>query len=354
VLENVVRVIVICLPVFACIFLGRYLMAVGTMSPQAHGFINALVFRFSLPALIFRGVATQRFGDLLDLGVIVPTIGASAAVGLLTWLLTLVLPLRRDLASPVIFGTYWANLSYLGFPLAEAAYGKAGLDKAAVINAFTMPAMVISGVMLMSMGTGHAVAWGQQLRRAFLNPVVVAAFCGILVALVNELSGAQAWLLARPVVDPVVATATGTAAPATQIDWLLARQLGVGLLQVIDKLLGLIGAMGLPLALIAVGGSLQARRGEGHEYRKLLWLVSCGKLLACPAICWALLLFFPETSEAGRGAAILLMATPAAVAAYVIATEMGDEPGFVAGHLVLSTLLGCVTIPLWLYLLLSS
>jgi len=330
VLATLIRVVVICLPVFACIFLGRHLMAKGTMGIEAHAFINGLVFRFSLPALIFRGVATQRFADLLDPGVIVPTLGACAALGAGAWILLRFLPVERSLRPPVAFGAFWANLSYLGFPLAEAAYGEAGLEKAAVVNAFTMPASVIAGVLMMSLGTGHAVDWGKQLKGAFWNPVVGAAFLGIAVALGEELTGA------------------GAALATTEV--------GLGTLLVLDGFLALIGAMGLPLALIAVGGTLAARRGESRSagHAPLLWATSAAKLLLCPALCWALLWLFPETSEAGRGAAVLLMATPASVASYVIATEMGDEPGFVAGHLVLSTMLGCITIPLWLYLLLAS
>ncbi|MDA3963269.1 MAG: AEC family transporter [Planctomycetota bacterium] len=338
-LERLIQVLVICLPVFACILLGRHLMTKGQMSHEAHRFINGLVYRFSLPALIFRGVSKQEFSTLIDPGIITSTVGATIALGILGFAITRLIPMRRSLRAPATFAPYWANLSYLGFPLAQAAFGDEGFEKAAIVNAFTMPVMVVSGIILMSIdgkADDERIGLGTRIRTALTNPVVLASALGIGVALANDLTGIGLHL--------------------TATDRVLHWHLLAGLIDTADGLLSLIGAMGLPLALVAVGGSLvmktETSAVSSTSDNALLWIMSGAKLIIAPLATLLILSLFPDTSPAARGAAVLLMATPAAVAAYMIAGEMSDEHSFVARHLVLSTMLGCVSIPCWVYFLL--
>jgi predicted permease len=47
---------------------------------------------------------------------------------------------------------------------------------------------------------------------------------------------------------------------------------------------------------------------------------------------------------------VLFASLPTASSAYVLAARMGGDGGFVAGLVTLSTMLGMVSVPLWLAL----
>ena len=52
-----------------------------------------------------------------------------------------------------------------------------------------------------------------------------------------------------------------------------------------------------------------------------------------------------------RSIVVLFARVPTAASAYVLAARMGGDGGFVAGLVTVSTLLGMVSIPLWLAVL---
>ncbi len=52
-----------------------------------------------------------------------------------------------------------------------------------------------------------------------------------------------------------------------------------------------------------------------------------------------------------RTIVVLFAALPTASSAYVLAARMGGDGGFVAGLVTLSTLLGTLSVPLWLAIL---
>jgi len=318
-----IRVLVICIPIFALLYLGHRLKARGGMSEAAHAFINGLVYRYSLPALIFVEVAKQDFATLINFGLIAATVLPMLATGLVFGIAAKLRGLPVETRGIVGFMPFWANLSYLGFPLARAAYGEEGMTAAAIVNAFGMPLSVIGGLYLLSTAEGRRTDWSRQLITAVTNPVVVAALAGVAVAGINSAAGLG--------------------------DLIATSRLSAGLLAIAKGILDLLGSMGLPLALIAVGASLH---GEGLRHPGLLAWGSLGKLVLTPALAWLVLaLGFAEDDPATVGTGVLLMAMPCSVAAFVISREMRADSGLIANHLVVSTVLSVITIPLWLGLL---
>jgi predicted permease len=119
----------------------------------------------------------------------------------------------------------------------------------------------------------------------------------------------------------------------------------------IDDVLALVGTMGLPLALIAVGSSIDWARL--FRAGPLLILASTLKLVVTPALVLAsFLLFFPDEPAVNRGVAVLLMGMPAGVASWVVAQQVQVAAEEAADHLVVSTALAVITVPIWLVILL--
>lgn len=320
-------VLVVCVPVFAVMGLGKVLERRGHMDLSRRAFINWLVYHFALPALIFREVSQQRFGSFLDPSLTLWPFAAIVAVMLLGIAIAHVLHFHAAFAAAFVYCGFWANVTYMGFPLCQNAFGTEGLAKAAVYNALVMPGFVLLAYATIGLyGAGKAMTWRRKLRQALLNPVVLAALLGIGVGLVGE----------------IFRDATGT----------LVLPVGTtSLLALAGSFLKLIGSMGLPMALLSIGAAIHWKQTRAHM-RALVYVVTA-KLVVLPLLTYVgLRLFFPETAPLVMGVVVILAATPNAVASYVVSCQMGVEEGFVSSALVVSTALSVVTLPIWLYIVL--
>jgi predicted permease len=325
-IERILLVLEVCLPVFAVMGLGKLLALRGYFGEDRRDFVNALVYWLALPALIYHEVARQRLSDFLNPAVVAAPIAAIVAVAVLFAVLARVLGYRAGFAATFVFGAFWANVTYMGLPLSRNAFGDEGLALAAVYNAVVMPVFVLLSFAVIGVyGTKRGTGFGQRIRQALLNPVMLAAFLGIITAACAQAlrSGPEAAL------PPVVAR----------------------LSSLIGAFLQLVGAMGLPLALLAIGASLQAAHLRHHRGALALSLV--GKLILLPAATWLFLhVVYPDASVPVKGVAVLMGSLPNAVASYVIAKQLDLDQEFVGTLLIVSTVVSTVTVPLWVYCIL--
>lgn len=320
-------VLAICVPVFAVMALGKALAVSGKMKDEHCSFINWLVYMFSLPALIFNGVARQRFDTFLDPAVILMPIFAVLIVAAVTMGIAKLNGYKGGFAAAFVFGTFWANASYIGLPLSQNAFGVEGFAKAAIYNGLVIPFFVLFSYLLIGLyGAGSGgLKLGTRIKYAFLNPVMLSALAGIGLALFLEQFRATngALQISKPV-------------------------MGAG--KLFGSFLHMIGTMGLPLALLSIGASLKWEQARSH-LGALGWTVVC-KLVLLPLITLLLIvLFFPEALPVSLGVPVILAATPCAVASYVVSCQLGVERGFVSSMLVLSTALSVITIPVWIYVI---
>ena len=317
-LNTLVTVLTVCAPLFAMVLFGVLLKRTGALTDDAHRFVTGLVYNFSLPVLVFTGICKADFASLLNPAVVVSTLGGT--VVLVVFCLAGALLLPSAMRGPAVTVSYLGNLSYMGFPLAKNAFGDDGLVYAGIINAFTMPVFVVAGVLILSMGRrGTASVW-TQMKVGLLNPVVLAAFAGLLTSLL------------------VHETGIGTA---------VTDQPGIrALVSIAGAILNPIAIVGLPLSLIAVGASLRFSHVQRHL--GILGLSGFLKLAAAPLVTLVLCrLLFPGAARAAVGTSVLLMACPVSVALYVMSKQFEAEPEFVAAALATTTAVSCITIPLW-------
>lgn len=314
-------VLVICLPVFAVIGLGKWLRARGHMTWDHHQFVNRLVYAVSLPCLIYTAVARQPMENFSHIGFYVGAMAPTLIVAGLYALIGFCMKLRGARLAGWISGTFWGNVAYIGIPIANRAFGPEGLEMAAVFNAVAMPLYLAMGILVVSLCVPQPKAGaGQILKAVFGNPILLSALFGFITV----------WLLDVTAVEDIAMMATlGKIAFAT---------------------LELLGRMGLPLALIAIGGSLNVR--EIRSDAGFLVCVSFGKLVLLPWVSLMVMsVFYPGLPEIVSGSAVLLSGMPVSVAMYVIGTRMGLDEGFCAGLLMTSILGGAITIPIWVYCL---
>jgi len=326
-INKFLEILRITLPVFALLGLGNALSRAGKMTDSHQSFLNWLVYYICMPVMIFAAMAAQPIDRLLNTDFILGTVLAMLAVFIVYVLLSVVMRLDRRIAVIMIFSTYWSNCAYMGFPLTESAYGEQGFLFAAIVNAVSMPVFVAITFVMIGMCSEKKQGIGKSLRDAFLNPIILASVAGFIWSLAAGLLGLDG--------DGFRKLPRG-----------VLEGLGIG-----ERVLKSVGAMGLSLALIAVGGKLRFRT-FGKRVLPMCLAVA-GKLLILPFITLMLMrTLWPASPKEMVGAAVLLMTMPTAVTGAVIAAKFRLDEEFVSAVLAVSMLGSLVMIPVWLYIVL--
>ena len=114
---------------------------------------------------------------------------------------------------------------------------------------------------------------------------------------------------------------------------------------VIDRSLQILSGLALPMALLIIGGSLSLQLIKS---RMLAVLGTCLlKLLLLPAIGVVLFRIGGQDPE-DYLPAVILLASPTATIAYVMAREMGADSEFAVAAISATTLFSAVTYSFWL------
>ena len=267
-----------------------------------------LVYYCLFPVLLFQSIVRSP----LDLGAASSLIGAGLIMGLtgvalayslphLPWLGKHIDPREHAASAQVAFRFN----SFIGLALAERLAGSQGLQLIAVLIGVCVPLFNTAAVWPMA----------RHAQRGFVRE-----------------------LMRNPL---IIATATGLA----------ANLLGFTLPVWIEPTTTRIGATSLALGLMAAGAGMQF--GHLSQAKTLAVAVLSIRHLVSPLVAVGLAKAFAlpplETT-------ILLAfsALPTASSAYVLAARMGYNGGYVAGLVTLSTVLGVLSLPFALGMLIST
>ena len=191
--------------------------------------------------------------------------------------------------------------SFIGLAVAERLLGAQGVAWVALLIALCVPICNVAAVWPLARHGGHG-----YLRELTRNPLIIA-------------------------------TVTG----------LLANIAGLHLPEPAALTLHRIGLAALPVGLMAVGAGL--RFGALKDAPKLAMALLTIRHAMLPLIALGLSALL-HLAPAQRALVLIFAALPTASSAYVLAARMGGNGAFVAGLVTVSTLVGMVTMPLWLLL----
>jgi predicted permease len=294
-------------PVFIIVFVGLYLKRKGHIDNSFVGHASALVFNICLPILIFLSMIDNDLHLADQLPLVWFCIGAAVVTFVGFWLLSGLWVPHAD-RGVAVQGAFRSNLGIVGIALCAKAFGDDGLAIGAVILAVVTPVFNILSVYALnrSLHEGQAVPWGKTLKDIARNPLIIAICLGFFCA----------WLDFKL---PKVMYDAGQ---------YLAR-------------------MTLPLALIAIGGSLSLR--ELKHTSALSSQAVFAKLVIVPVTVGvaAYLLGF---SGVEMGCIVLMFASPTAAASFVMVRAMGGNHVLASNIIAMSTLLSALSISLLLYL----
>ena len=289
------------LPDFLLIVAGFLICRHTALDRVVWGGVERLVYWLLFPVLLFVSIVRSPLDPAATLGLATGgVLTVAVGIGLATALRALpgVDPHRQASGAQVAFRFN----SYVALALAERVGGAPGVAWTALLIALCVPLCNVGAVWSLARHGGHDT--GRELLR---NPLILATVGG----LVANLAGLT---LPRPV----------------------------------DVALGRIGAAALPLGLMAVGAGL--RMGELRAAPWLATALLAIRHAALPLVAIAITALL-ALSPMQRAVVVAFASLPTSSASYVLAARMGGNGPFVAGIVMVSTVLCVVTIPLWMALL---
>ena len=294
-------------PVFGLMAAGFFASWSGLLSARAGEGLSEFVFTLSIPALIFRTMATAALPDVQPWGYWLAYFIATALVWAAVMLATrrlLNVPHRQSVIAGLIASQ--SNTVLVGIPLLLRAYGEPGAVPLFLLIAVHLPLMLTAAAVMIEGGGGFD-ALGLAKRLA-LNPVLLSLFLGV----AFRFSG-------LPLGGP----------PKAVID-------------------GLAGAS-IPCALVAMGMSLR-RYGVAAEFG-LASLIAGFKLIVHPALVYLFAFKVFAMPPVWAGVAVLFAAMPCGVNSYLFAERYKTGVAMCSSAIALTTLLSLGTCLFWLWML---
>ncbi len=298
---------------FLLLATGKLARKTNLLTSESTDRLNALVFKIFLPVSIFKNVYNSSVSDVFDKKLIAFGIISVTLCFLLLILLTSGCKNRKS-RGVLIQGIYRSNFLIFGLPVAESFYPDGSLSgKASVLIAIIVPLFNGLAVIALEMFKENKQSGMKTFLNILKNPLIIGSVLGFVALFLKE----AGFLLP----DAVYKTVSDLSAAAT------------------------------PLALIALGASLDFSKIKG-ESKYLIWGL-LGKLVLSPAVFIgaAVLLGFRD-----RELAIILsmFASPASVSSYTMAQQMGADDDLAAELVVIGTAVSLITVFLWVSLIASS
>lgn len=288
--------------ILAMLVLGYVLQRSRLLPDNAAQTLNLVVLHVCLPAAVLRHAPCLHLEPAL-LGIVaVPWLLLAASVLLVT-LLSRLFAFRDDERAVLLLTVALGNTSFLGYPLTRALIGEHALPYAVIYDQLGSFLMLSTfGLWVLARHGGDRPPTAREvLRRIATFPPIWA------------LLFALTWMPVEP--------------PA----WIAG-----GLRQLADAL--------LPLAMLAIG--LSVRLVLPRDELKPLAAGLVLKLVAVPALGWALVLALGLSGDMGR-TTVFEAAMPPMITAGALAISHGLAPRLAAALVGYGLLLSLLTLPLW-------
>lgn len=287
------------LPDFALILLGYGLRRWMKLGDHFWTGLEKIVYFVLFPALLFNAITKT---PLTFASVPLMATGAAAMAGamLLALLARPLFPIA-SISFASQFQCAFRFNSYIGLAVAAKLHGAAGIAAMGLLTGGMVPFANIAAVGMLARH-GETTVWRELAK----NPL----FLSTLVSL--------AWnLLGLPVPAPV------------------------------GHFFSRLAEAAIALGLLAVGAALKLRGAIGPDGRGAAGYILAVKLLAMPVVALLVARWIGLTGV-HFDVAMAFAALPTASSAYILAQRMGGDGARVAWLISASTLLGMVSLPLWL------
>ncbi len=286
-------------PVFILVFVGYFIKRRGLINENFNRTASKVVFKVTLPALVFQKIATTNYRDVFDIKLVLYSNIAILAFFIISWIIGVLVTRDGKNQGAFIQGAFRSNFSIIGFALINNAFGPDVLARAAIMLAFIMPLYNVLCIIALTVPLHKEGP--TDIKKILIDIVTNPLIIAVLVSLPFSFLGTH--------FHPIISTTIGYLAQLT-----------------------------LPLALLSIGGSLSF-----HRVKQNLGLVlgsSSIKIVFMPLLLtWTAVLFGFKSTD--LGILFFLFGCPTAVVSYIMADAMGSN-GKLAGDIVFFTTLGSI------------
>ncbi|MGE4169197.1 MAG: AEC family transporter [Candidatus Margulisiibacteriota bacterium] len=287
------------IPEFLIIYLGFFLKKVRILADGFSKSVTDLIFSVSLPTLLFLSLSRSQLQLSNTLGFM-----GYGVLGTLA-MCTLAGVFVPFIAKPVNKGAFLqasfrSNFTVLGLTLSLNLFGPKAVPTLALLFSVVVPLNNILAILMLTHYGQHRLTLKTFVKGVLLNPLVLACLLGI-----------------------------------------SASELQLHLPFIVEKAATTVAALTLPLALLAIGSSLNFNRLRRNWH--LTALATAIKLVVGPLILvsGAVALGFRGLE---LGSLFLLFATPTAVASYIMAKAMGSNSRLSGNIVAVTTLVSVLTL----------
>jgi predicted permease len=289
------------LPDFLLIVVGFVLCRFTALNRPVWDAAERLVYYLLFPVLLFNSILKSPLQPAQTLSL------AASGVGTVACGIVLSLSLKYWPGVDARLHASGAQVafrfnSFIALALSERLGGPQALAWTALMIALCVPLCNVAAVWPLARHGGHS--YGRELLR---NPLIVSTLAG-----------------------------------------LAANLAGLHFPDAVATTLQRIGLAALPVGLMAVGAGLRLGRLKASPALAAALLTLRHAVLPMIAIGLTAVLALPAEQ---RRVVVLFAALPTSSSAYVLAARMGGDGSYVAGLVTVSTLLGMISIPVWLAVL---
>lgn len=310
-LDTLLQQILLCMPLFILIALGWMLVRWRKWPASISEALNLFVFKVALPAMLFRLMTDFSKSPPVDARLLLAFFGGCLIVFVIGRLVAARL-FRLDGVSGSVFalGGIFSNNVMIGLPIATVMLGEEAIPSVALVlvfNGLILWTLVTVSIEWVKHGALNLKGFGKTAVNVLKNPLIIAILTGTLFSL------------------------TGFTLP-----------------NMVEQPIAMLGQIGVPLALIALGMSLAAY--EIKEGLRESYAICVLKLIVQPLVIWALavLLGLPPLESK---VVVLLGSMSVGINVYLMSQQFNALTGPAATSMLLSTLLSAVTTPVFMLLM---
>ena len=296
-------------PIFALIFIGYGLKRLHFPAEGFWPLLDKLTYYVLIPALLVHRLATASLENATDAAVMVKVVlGVLVLMSVVLMVLQFFIKFSGPVYSSVYQGVIRYN-TYVYLALIDALYGDEGIVLAAFLITFVIPSINVLSVSTFGLYVNEGRFSFKSLGRSIVtNPLILACLLG---GFLNFST--------------------------------------IGLPFVLEPIMALLGAPGIPLGLLSIGVGLRFR--SLGTFKPDFWISSVGKLVVLPLM-MAGACYVVELEGLMRDIVVLFAAMPTAAAAYILARQMGGDVELMSTLITGQTLLAFGTISIVMSVLL--
>ena len=296
-------------PIFLIIATGYLLFRAKIVDESVWSAIEHICFYLLFPFLIIRTLSRANLGSVPVIDFMAVIVVAILGMSALLILIQAFIWKRFPQSGPSFSSIFQGATRFHGFvaiAVIGPLYGDAGVTLAALALAIMVPLLNVISVVVLSV-YGHSDTQPQVIavaKKIVTNPLIIACIVGLL------------------------------------FNWL-------GLPDVLYETIGIIGAGGLGLALLAVGAGMNF--GQAAQHKMLLTVGVLTRLIGMPAIVIGMS-WLVGLDGIARTVAIIAGAVPTAASAYVMARKMGGNAELMSSIVTFQVIVAFFTLPLFIYI----